>query len=194
MERNRTPYRQGELDGLCGVYAVVNVVHYLCGPLTQLQARRLFEELLEYLEANRPLTTRIHEGTLPLEIGRMFTHVVMPRYPIARSKPFHCRKNLSLETFWGALEAFLEPSGRIVLSNVNGVYDHWTLIRAASPRALLTFDSDGLHRLNRIFCMTGSEAEALERESFDEQDGESPIQGVHHIFYPQFAFFLSLSE
>ena len=57
--RLRKPYRQGDLDGRCGVYSAVNAVRYLCPEVDGDTASWLFEALMNSLpqvEAN-PATT-----------------------------------------------------------------------------------------------------------------------------------------
>ena len=63
------PYQQGDLDGLCGVYALVNAVDYLCGPLSHRKARQLFQQILTHLEARAPLASRCTHGIVINEIA-----------------------------------------------------------------------------------------------------------------------------
>ena len=44
--RLRQPYRQGDLDGLCGVYSAVNAVRALCPEVDDDAAGCIFEALL----------------------------------------------------------------------------------------------------------------------------------------------------
>ena len=58
------PYQQGSLDGLCGIYALVNAVDFLCGPLSSLQARTLFRQILLHIESKGSLADRCTHGFL----------------------------------------------------------------------------------------------------------------------------------
>ena len=43
------PFRQGDLDGLCGVYAVINAMRALVPSLSAAAAEALFEQLMDTL-------------------------------------------------------------------------------------------------------------------------------------------------
>ena len=47
------PYRQGDLDGLCGIYAIINAVSFLCPEMDRETARDLFRVLNERLRRVR---------------------------------------------------------------------------------------------------------------------------------------------
>lgn len=47
--RRRRPYRQGDLDGLCGLYSTVNAVRVLCPEVDTEAAGALFATLMQGL-------------------------------------------------------------------------------------------------------------------------------------------------
>jgi hypothetical protein len=49
MPKRRRAYRQGDLDGLCGVYAIVNALWYVLR-LREGQCQKLFAKLIKALE------------------------------------------------------------------------------------------------------------------------------------------------
>ncbi len=51
MPRRKRAYRQGDLDGLCGVYAIVNALCYVL-QLPDEQCHKVFEKLIKALEQN----------------------------------------------------------------------------------------------------------------------------------------------
>ena len=68
----RRPYRQGDLDGLCGVYSVVNAVRVLCPELDQEGAEWLFAHLLQSLnESGVDLPIAVASGIGRVELGRL---------------------------------------------------------------------------------------------------------------------------
>ncbi|WP_292573951.1 hypothetical protein [Methylomonas sp.] len=97
------PYRQGHLDGLCGVYALVNAVNKLCGPLNKREAQALFLDILEYLESRGPLAYRCVDGIYIQDIASILKHVVCEYYPILRYKPSHTRPRISLSLYLQSL-------------------------------------------------------------------------------------------
>jgi hypothetical protein len=141
QEPRLRPYRQGALDGLCGIHSVVNAVRYLCGPLSMARSQALFMALLEHMEQRRPLPKCVAHGVMIGEIGGMLGKVVAPRYPVRRCMPFRQNPLVPLDDYWTALQDFLADDKRIVLTAISGAYDHWTLVRHVTDRSMLLFDS-----------------------------------------------------
>lgn len=155
------PYQQGQLDGYCGVYSVVNAVHYLCGPLTSTQAEALLLKVMKFLEGSQPAVRRLSNGTILKEILKVIDHIIIRRYPICRLKPFHHNKNVSLDMLWSDMSAFLSAHNGIVIFCLDGKYDHWSLVKKVTDTSLLLFDSDKLHRLPKRYCTTDKDDEDL---------------------------------
>jgi hypothetical protein len=63
----RPPYRQGDLDGLCGVYALVNAVKLVVGPVSLEQGLGLVEDCL----VNLSQRLKWPAGTQGLGINQM---------------------------------------------------------------------------------------------------------------------------
>jgi hypothetical protein len=151
------PYQQGNLDGFCGPYCIVNAVHLVCGPLTRRRALRLLQDILRFLDQRVDLVERLDGGSGVHELGGAMRHVVDGRYPIRRRKPFHGRSGVDLETYWATLQAFLRQHRGAVITAIGGRMDHWTVIRDATDRSLLLFDSDGRARVQRRQCVMAAE-------------------------------------
>jgi hypothetical protein len=69
-------YCQGDLDGLCGVYAAVNAVDCLCGPLAKADAQRLFKTILQHLETKTSLAQRCTDGLTLTEMTGTLNAVI----------------------------------------------------------------------------------------------------------------------
>jgi hypothetical protein len=68
MARRRRAYRQGDLDGLCGIYVIVNALRHVLR-LRDEQCQKLFERLIKALEQDcrrlhKPLAQGIYFGQL----------------------------------------------------------------------------------------------------------------------------------
>ncbi len=168
------PYQQGNLDGLCGAYCIVNAVKYLCGPLSEKDSAKLFQEVLGFLDKRKFLVKRMTAGTELREMKGLLDQVVAKRYPIRRTKPFRKQSGLSLQEYWEGLQTFLDQDGRLVLIGLGGHHDHWTLIRKVTSRSLVLYDSDRLQRLNRRHCTLSL----------------SNPGGRRHVLYPTYTYFL----
>src|SRR5829696_5914780 len=70
--RQLTPYRQGRLDGLCGVYALINALRLLCPRLDEDACERAFCALIRARarQTASPLTV-IHGGLSRRELLRL---------------------------------------------------------------------------------------------------------------------------
>ena len=147
------PFQQGELDSLCGPYSLVNAVRYLRSPFPPAEGVRLLKRILRRLEPQRPLVRRITYGTEQTEMEGVLQAVLVSRYGMGYSRPFKGQRLLTLETYLGQVERFLDQTQGIVLISLEGVYNHWTLVRQVTPKSLLLYDSDHLTRLSRRTCV-----------------------------------------
>lgn len=153
METEYKPYRQGHLDKYCGIYCVVNTVHYLCGPLGEKQAGKLFYRILKLFDQQACAVERIGFGMCLGEISKLFDQVA-DSHQFRYYKPFGQNSGVSLDAYWQALDQFITANNGIVLINIMGSYNHWTLVKEVTDRHLLLFDSDGITKLNRRRCST----------------------------------------
>ena len=142
---NPYPYQQGDLDGLCGVYALINAVDYLCGPLSDRKARKLFEQILTFLETKAPLASRCTHGIVINEIAGILKSVVCKQYPIKRYKPFHRQPGVNKQRYIKTLSKFLQQPNSIVLLALEGYHGHWTLVYRITDKKLLIYDSGNIH-------------------------------------------------
>ena len=155
------PFQQGDLDGLCGLYCIVNAVAVAVHrrpdpqgahdrvarvPLRRFNAR-LAEQLLESL--SRGLQ---QFGGLPPTFDRGVSTVVLPKLlrradrhlrlrhdtRLIWSKPFHKRKSVEPVAIVKRVRRHLrEPYTAVIV----GYLDHWSVIRSASPKRLRLADS-----------------------------------------------------
>jgi len=159
--KERKPYLQGQLDGYCGVYSMVNAVHYLCGPLSTTQAETLLLKLMRYLEPKQSAFRRLTNGTMFKEIVLALDHIITRQYPIKKTKPYNRNKNICIDILWCDITNFLSTHNGIVLMGMDGKHGHWSLVKKITPRSMLLFDSDRLYRLPKRYCTTDEEQEAL---------------------------------
>lgn len=146
------PYRQGQLDGLCGVYAMVNAVDVLCGPISKRHAKALFLDILRFLESRGPLAERCTQGIVIHDMAAILNYVVCQQYPIQRSKPFHHRPHVDKQQYLATLAQFLQQPQTIVFAGLEGYLNHWTLIEGITDKTLKTYDSDGIRFLLQRSC------------------------------------------
>src|SRR5512135_1300739 len=139
------PYRQGNLDSFCGVYAVVNAYRLLTHCASS-EAQFVFNQSIETLAKKRRLKKAILSG-----LGRNDMMLILGGLAgVTVSAPWWGKECPTLDEFWLALQ---DASGSLILS-IDGVHDHWTAIRSITRKQITLFDSDGLVRLPRERCYT----------------------------------------
>lgn len=148
------PYAQGALDGLCAVYGILNATRIVSG-MGDLESRKLFRDIMRYLDRTRPLSEILVEGIGLTTIGGILNNVVGDRIP-NRTMPFKQHPETGLDELWTAMREFLgQKSQRAIFIGVGGPHwDHWTIVDSMSDRQIRFFDSHKLRRLNRSRCST----------------------------------------
>src|SRR4051794_9746130 len=86
--RRIRPYRQGRLDGLCGLYALVNALRLLCPRLDEDACERVFCALVKARtrQTTSPLAV-IADGLSRRELLQLFDRKPDPKLPGGASRP-----------------------------------------------------------------------------------------------------------
>jgi hypothetical protein len=152
--------QQGSLDGLCGVYAVVNAVK-------RLVPRHLNRELLDELfrELMTTLITRrgpkvVADGAAAADIRQMLLRAnrfLARRLPAAafefsRLSGRGRRRPRTIDALWQILNAQIEESGQrtvAILAWGSPYAEHWTCVHHVTSRSLRITDSRGNSVLSR---------------------------------------------
>jgi hypothetical protein len=152
----RRPLQQGELDGLCGLYAVINAVRLLCPEIDDEVSAELFRRLVKRLEKRgvRPL----HALAWGMEM-RTLTDVIETACAYQRRtfgirikvRQLELGRRASLDKIWAALQGEL-GEGQVAILGLSGRHEHWTVAYAGSARCLRLADSDDLKVLLRSRC------------------------------------------
>jgi len=142
------PLEQGNLDGLCGVYAVVNAIRLAAHPHRRLRAADgydLFAALLAELADAGRLRGFVSAGLGPRILARLLRRAgrwLRKRHGLALdvSRPFAKRDQPEPEKCLRVLAEHLARSGTAAIV---GSDEHWTVVRAVTPKRLLLADSNG---------------------------------------------------
>lgn len=154
-------YRQGQLDSLCGVYAIINSSKAMCDQhgvrLTRAECRTLFVKVCGVLADDGKLAEALTEGTTIRTFQRM-TRAAHDWLENDRGVSFQSRRAFGaapagLDDYWSRLlEHWTAFGPGSVLVGMSGQHDHWSCIRSMSERAINLMDSDGIHQLRRDRC------------------------------------------
>lgn len=165
------PFEQGALDGLCGVYSIVNSAKVING-LNREDSQVLFEEIISYLDRAKNLSKIVTEGLNLNVLGEVMNNI--DSLNLDREMPFRGYPDTGLDDFWTCMQEFLSTSNRTILLGLGGVYDHWSVVTEVSDKRITFFDSDGIKYINRSNCTTQ----------------EPTIKRIHQIL-PTHSYFLS---
>lgn len=167
------PFRQGQLDGLCGIYSIINAVRLVLGQkgktLSSDDWQSLFAALLYATDdsvgaasvASCGIDTKPFRKVLKSAVRhlreehdiRIATRSLLPR---------HQRPNFP--EFLGILRDTVAEPHQAVIVTVDGFLSHWTVVRAVTETSLLLFDSGGFDRITIANCRMTYEAKRRSRE------------------------------
>src|SRR3954452_12710134 len=157
--RQLKPYRQGRLDGLCGVYALINALRLLCPRLDEDGCERVFCALIRARARQKCSPLAVISGGLS---RRELLRLLGPWQRFA-AKEFGItltvsRLNVSepsLRGIWRSLCRTLDGNRSVAILGLDGVERHWTVAYVATERTLRVADSSGLRVIFRSQCTVG---------------------------------------
>ncbi len=155
------PFRQGDLDGLCGIYSTINAIRLLAPEVDRAAATRLFSHLMSELPkiGARPeevvtegLWRRALERLLRLAARKMADEYDVVLKVARMPKPL--RRNTRLDALWTWLSNNLSHTSVVILA-LSGRHSHWTVAVEISGHQIYLLDSGDLRVLRRCNCTVG---------------------------------------
>lgn len=164
IRRLPQPLRQGDLDGLCGVYSTINAIRVLCPELSSTAADWLFSHLMHALpglgaEPEVAVTNGI-ERRLLARLIRCAINYMTDEYEIGLTVsrlPKNLRQSTDLQQFWVWLRDRISPTSVAILG-LGGRHDHWTVAVDVTAQQIKLFDSGEIKVLKRHNCTVGRAA------------------------------------
>ncbi|PHS28228.1 MAG: hypothetical protein COA84_01590 [Robiginitomaculum sp.] len=159
------PYRQGQLDSLCGLYATVNALCLAAAqqtPLTTRHENLLADTGFAFLERKKKMHRAVTEGMGDVLRVKLAKHLIT-------------HANTHLSQTWQMRELGIMPDNyvqtieneiiaqRPVCITLNGAMDHFTVICGFSQTQYHLFDSYGLHWIYRTSCNLAAKGPPLAR-------------------------------
>src|SRR4051812_31529052 len=131
------PYCQGDLDGLCGLYAIINALSALCPEIDKDIALGMFGHLARHMQGRlkEPMPV-IAYGIGPtsfrllLERAIRYLHKTMG-IEIEVTGFATGKRNLELRKLWRLLAQQLDGE-QIAILSIRGAQQHWTVAYAAT--------------------------------------------------------------
>ncbi len=159
------PIRQGSIDGLCGVYSVMNATETVIGKFhydrklkrKASQRRILYKNLIGYLAKHDLLEEVLICGFNDIDAKGGFIDIA-----IKSVKKYQKRKlrkqiafdidDVTLDQYWQKLTEHLSQPDSAVIISISGRIKHWTCVRKITPQALILSDSSGIRRIAKGQC------------------------------------------
>jgi len=164
MARPPTPLQQGDLDGLCGAYALVNAVTRLLHNkgFQRDDANRLFRRLCGTLHRRQRMPQAVWRGTHIDDIDGMLRTVrrfVRENFAatLVVSRPFDHGVPRKKDKFFRVLSKSFNEIGekKVAIIGLDRPGFHWTIATEVTGRSFRLYDSGRSKRLRYGECTLG---------------------------------------
>lgn len=147
-------FQQGSLDGMCGVYALINAVN-LVTPRPEEDFELMMKACVHAIHEQTATPYFFVQGIGMHEMIQLFRMVVRPNFPIVYKRPFARNAGVSLNQYWKTCRAFLEEEHRaILLALATQEEQHWTVVSAMADKHLRLLDSGEWNAIKRASITT----------------------------------------
>jgi hypothetical protein len=163
------PANQGDYDGLCGLYCIINAIRLVMAPHRELmreEVRALFAAGVRHLERKGNLPEAVHSCVSERDWPKLAERVAITAQalvcrPILLEWP-QLSKNISIQDTFRRIERMI-ASGKGPCVFFRGKYRHYSVISGYTPASLTLFDSYGHRWLWRRSCGTTATPTSLHR-------------------------------
>jgi hypothetical protein len=143
------PWRQGQLDSLCGVYSLINalrLLHAPTKPLSQKACARLFRDGVEAACEKHGSVAPVFNGmtvAVQIKVAKEMSksRALRKRQPaLLRDTAPRLQKNADLDQIWDECLR----RGDVLLACFHGKIQHHTVLCGLTDKRVFLFDSDGM--------------------------------------------------
>ncbi|MDB5683928.1 MAG: hypothetical protein JWM75_1626 [Sphingomonas bacterium] len=160
------PLYQGNYDGLCGLYAIINALRLVVEPhrsLTTADTAALFAAGVAHLDEEGLLASCVCEGLDVKPWSKLAEHLVarcsaLTGLALRIQRPFATARSRKPKVAFSLIEKILQQQTPILVS-LEGAYNHYSIISGYTPTSLKLFDSLGYQRLRRSTCNFATDEE-----------------------------------
>lgn len=149
-------YRQGGLDGMCGLYAAINAIRLVAATVKPLSAARiasLFECGAEWLQDRGLLLAAVTDGmdedaqyALTLRLAEDAEQMIGARLSITR--PIDPDESFQRRKLLAVIDAGLAQEAALIIC-LEGTYSHYTVFAGRSDTRYYMYDSDDMKWIAR---------------------------------------------
>lgn len=164
------PLSQGDYDGLCGLYCIINAIRLVLAPhrpLTDKEARSLFWTGIRYIDSHSNLSSAVRRAiartSWPGLAERIRQHAqrlagLQLTFAQPQAGQLYDQPDRALE----AIETMI-ASKHAPMVFMRGKYRHYSVICGYTPKSLRLFDSFGYQWVRRASCGHETCANSLHR-------------------------------
>lgn len=152
-----TPLQQGDRDGLCGLYSIINTVRLLCPELKKVDVDDLVFNLAEVMTERFLTPMELISWGLEIDSIRTLLRAAQDHVETVfdiqlKSHTPQLRKHRpTIVDLWTRLDDKV-GIGHVAIIGLSGRYNHWTVVQRVTPKTLTLFDSDGMKSIRRNRC------------------------------------------
>ncbi len=149
------PLEQGEVDGLCGTYALLNALRLVVnGRISENAAINLFGTIMQHVEKRKSLGKVCTKGIVTSDVWSILKKVLCVKYKINVKRPFRKTDKISVSEFINELRKYFTQDGKrsAIISIEGNGWDHWTVVRAITKNSILLFDSAMMKKISISKC------------------------------------------
>lgn len=162
-----SPFAQGDLDNLCGLYAAVNALCVTSAPIrpfSTAEAKQVLHAGIAHLQRRRGLSDALIHG-MALQRQRAVTEHMAKAAANITDLDFTVTplvpgtSKLTADAALGMVASSIS-AGSAVIACLENTFWHYTVISGVSASRVYLFDSDGLHWIERRsfgICDRGSQ-------------------------------------
>lgn len=166
------PYKQGNLDNLCGIYSSENAVLKSTDGLakfTKKQVKGWFQEIIADLSKHRKLLA-VHKEGSEVELVENYLGIIQSQLDsikLSYYKPFNDKTRTT--TAIKKISTISKQPNTAVIIGIQGLHDHWSVIDRITADRIYLKDSDGLRFLRvtnmpRIYDLTPEDTIVVKAE------------------------------
>lgn len=154
------PLGQGDYDGLCGLYSILNAIRLAAAPtrvLSHKHTQKLFIGGVRFLE-QRDLLHRAVSGSIERRRWLTLTEFLRREarlncdLSLRYEWPFEAEEETQPTQVLDAIEQILLQR-KAVMAFLRGTYRHYSVISGYTPSSLTLFDSYGYRWLRKASCV-----------------------------------------
>jgi hypothetical protein len=169
------PFRQGDLDSTCGLYALVNSIRLAAEPFSHFSRAdcwQLYHSLVNVCDHHflGGFALVMSEGMGIRQIKTLLRHadfwlISNKQLTLTWSKPYTSRQKPDPQEYRCLLQDHLERGGSAILG-IGWWEEHWTVLHKLTDKSIMLADSGELHRLSWA-SLPGFESEKTSPKQID---------------------------